>query len=72
VAEGDYNRVPGLIADLVRSKVDIIVVNSTVATEVAMRTTTIAIVMALVLDPVGSGLVKSLAQPGGLVTAPST
>jgi putative tryptophan/tyrosine transport system substrate-binding protein len=72
VAEGDYNRVPGLIADLVRSKVDIIVVNSTVATEVAMRTTTIAIVMALVVDPVGSGLGKSVAQPGGLVTAPST
>jgi len=72
VAEGDYNRVPELIADLVRSKVDIIVVDSTVATEVAMRTTTIPIVMALVVDPVGSGLVKSLAQPGGLVTAPST
>jgi putative ABC transport system substrate-binding protein len=68
VAEGDYNRVPELIADLVRSKVDIIVVDSTVATEVAMRTTTIPIVMALVVDPVGSGLVKSLAQPGGLVT----
>jgi len=33
-----------------------------------MRTTTIPIVMALVVDPVGSGLVKSLAQPGGLVT----
>jgi putative ABC transport system substrate-binding protein len=68
VAEGDYKRVPELIADLVRSKVEIIVVDSTVATEVAMRSTTIPIVMALVVDPVGSGLVKSLAQPGGLVT----
>jgi ABC-type uncharacterized transport system substrate-binding protein len=49
-------------------EVEIIVVDSTVATEVAMRTTTIPIVMALVVDPVASGLVKSLAQPGGLVT----
>jgi len=68
VAEGNHNRVPELIADLVRSTVEIIVVDSTVATEIAMRTTTIPIVMALVVDPVGSGLVKSLAQPGGLVT----
>jgi putative tryptophan/tyrosine transport system substrate-binding protein len=68
VAEGDYNRVPELIADLVRSKVEIVVVDSTVATEVAMRTTTIPIARALVVDPVASGLVKSLTQPGGLVT----
>src|SRR5262245_5130602 len=68
VADGDYNRVPELVADLVRSKVEVIVVDSTVATNIAMRTTTIPIVMALVVDPVGSGLVTSLAQPGGLVT----
>jgi putative tryptophan/tyrosine transport system substrate-binding protein len=69
LANGNYDRVPELAADLVRSKVDVIVQDSTVGTEVTRRaTSTIPIVMALVLDPVGSGLVKSLAQPGGNVT----
>jgi len=68
-ANGDYNRVPELVADLVRSKVDVIVQDSTVGTEVTKRaTSTIPIVMALVLDPVGSGLVRTLASPGGNVT----
>jgi putative tryptophan/tyrosine transport system substrate-binding protein len=68
-ANGDYDRLPALVADLVRSKVDVIVQDSTVGTEVTKRaTSTIPIVMALVLDPVGSGLVKSLAHPGGNVT----
>jgi putative ABC transport system substrate-binding protein len=68
-AKGDYDRVPELVADLVQSKVDVIVMDSTVATQVAKRSTsTIPIVMALVVDPVGSGLVKSLARPGGNVT----
>jgi putative ABC transport system substrate-binding protein len=68
-ARGDYDRVPALVADLVQSKVDVIVQDSTVGTEVTKRaTSTIPIVMALVLDPVGSGLVHSLAHPGGNVT----
>jgi putative tryptophan/tyrosine transport system substrate-binding protein len=68
-AKGEYDRVPGLIEDLIRSKVEVIVMDSTVATQLAMRSTsTIPIVMALVVDPVGSGLVKNLAQPGGNVT----
>jgi ABC-type uncharacterized transport system substrate-binding protein len=68
-ASGDYDRVPALVADLVQSKVDVIVQDSTVGTEMTKRaTSTIPIVMALVLDPVGSGLVKSLAHPGGNVT----
>jgi putative ABC transport system substrate-binding protein len=68
-ANGDYHRVPELVADLVQSKVDVIVQDSTVGTEITKRaTSTIPIVMALVLDPVGSGLVKSLAYPGGNVT----
>jgi putative ABC transport system substrate-binding protein len=68
-AKGDYDRVPELVADLVQSKLDVIVQDSTVGTEVTKRaTSTIPIVMALVLDPVGSGLVKSLAHPGGNVT----
>jgi len=68
-AEGNYDRVPGLIADLIQRKVEVIVVDSTVGTEAAKRfTSTIPIVMALVIDPVGSGLVNSLPYPGGNVT----
>jgi putative tryptophan/tyrosine transport system substrate-binding protein len=68
-AKGDYDRVPELVADLVGAKVDVIVQDSTIGTEVTKRaTSTIPIVMALVHDPVGSGLVESLAHPGGNVT----
>jgi putative ABC transport system substrate-binding protein len=68
-ANGDYKRVPDLIADFVQQRVDVIVLDSTVATQLTMRSTsTIPIIMALVVDPVGSGLVKSLARPGGNVT----
>jgi putative ABC transport system substrate-binding protein len=68
-AEGKYERYPGLAADLVRSKVDVIVAWSGAATKAAQEATrTIPIVMALVNDPVGSGLVASLAHPGGNVT----
>src|SRR4029453_11472774 len=68
-ARGDYDRVRGLVADFVRSKIDVIVVDSTVGAQVAKQATpTIPIVMALVLDPVGTGLVNSLPQPGGNVT----
>jgi ABC-type uncharacterized transport system substrate-binding protein len=69
LANGDYDRVPELVAHLVRSKVDVIVVDSTVTAQAAKRSTsTIPIVMALVVDPIGSGLVTSLAHPGGNVT----
>jgi putative tryptophan/tyrosine transport system substrate-binding protein len=68
-AGGDYSRVPGLIEDLIQKGVEVIVQDSTVGTQVAKQlTSTIPIVMALVLDPVGSGLVNSLANPGGNVT----
>src|SRR5262245_3529414 len=68
-ADGDYSRVPGLTEELIGKGVEAIVQDSTVGTEVAKRlTSTIPIVMALVLDPVGSGLVASLANPGGNVT----
>ena len=68
-ANGDYDRLPNLVADLVQRRVDLIVQDSTVGTEVTKRaTSTIPIVMALVLDPVGSGLVRSLASPGGNIT----
>jgi putative tryptophan/tyrosine transport system substrate-binding protein len=68
-AHGDYDRVPALIEDLIRSNVDVMVHDSTIGTQVAKRTTsTIPIVMALVLDPIGSGLVESLTHPGGNIT----
>ena len=68
-AEGKYDRYPALAADLVRSKVDVIVAWSGQATKAAQEATrTIPIVMSLVNDPVGSGLVASLARPGGNVT----
>jgi putative ABC transport system substrate-binding protein len=68
-ANGAFALVPELVADLVRSKVDVMVVDSTVATRAAKRTTsTIPIVMALVGDPVGSGLVATLAHPGSNIT----
>jgi putative ABC transport system substrate-binding protein len=68
-AEGKDDRLPALAADLVRSKVDVIVATSGAATRAVQQTTrTIPIVMSLVNDPVGSGLVASLARPGGNVT----
>jgi len=68
-ASGDYARLPQLAADLVDRKVDVIVADTTQATQAAQRaTSTIPIVMAIVADPVGSGVVASLSQPGGNVT----
>src|SRR5262245_5995286 len=68
-ANGDYERVPAFVDEFLRSKVDVKVMDSSIGTEAAMRaTSTIPIVMALVLDPVGSGFVKSLARPGGNIT----
>src|SRR5580765_2021571 len=68
-AEGKNDRLPDLAGDLVRLKVDLIVVAGTVAALAAKSaTTTIPIVMANAGDPVGAGLVASLARPGGNVT----
>jgi ABC-type uncharacterized transport system substrate-binding protein len=66
---GRYDRVSEAVADLAQSKPDAIVVESTPAALAAKgATSTIPIVMALVGDPVGSGLVASLAHPGGNIT----
>jgi len=66
---GRYERVSEAVADLAERKPDAIVVESTPAALAAKHaTSTIPIVMALVGDPVGSGLVASLARPGGNVT----
>jgi len=68
-AEGVYERLPGLAADLVRSKVDIIVAGSTLSVQAARQASaTIPIVMAAVPDPVGEGFVARLARPGGNIT----
>jgi ABC-type uncharacterized transport system substrate-binding protein len=68
-AEQKHERLPELAADLVRSKVDLIVVTAGPAVLAAKSaTTTIPIVMTSTTDPVGEGLVASLARPGGNVT----
>ena len=65
-SEGDANRLPELAAELVRLKVDLIATAGTQAAFAAQRATnTIPIVMISIGDPVGSGLVKSMARPGG-------
>jgi putative ABC transport system substrate-binding protein len=67
--DGQVNRLPALADELVRLNVDVIVVGETPAIHAAIQaTTTIPIVMLTVGDPVESGFVKSLAQPGGNVT----
>jgi putative tryptophan/tyrosine transport system substrate-binding protein len=67
--EQNLERAPELAADLVRLKVDLIVVTGTVPASAAKSaTSTIPIVMANVGDPLGAGLVASLARPGGNVT----
>src|SRR5262249_57588669 len=68
-AEQKSERIPDLAADLVRLKVDLIVVTSTpVALATKKATTTIPIVMASGFDPLAAGLVYSLGRPGGNVT----
>jgi putative ABC transport system substrate-binding protein len=64
-AEGKYDRLPALAADLVALKVDVIVVTGTPhALAAKQATSTIPIVVAIAADPVQSGLVTSLARPG--------
>jgi putative ABC transport system substrate-binding protein len=72
-AEGRFERLPDLAAELVRLKVDVIVSLVTQASLAAKHATvTIPIVMVGVGDPLGSGLVASLARPGGNITGPSS
>ena len=70
-AEGKWERLPDLAAELVRLKVDVIVGNTPATLTAKQATRTIPIVMAVAGDPVGSGLVASLARPGGNVTGSS-
>ena len=68
-AGGNLERLPSLAAELVEQKVDIIVTVATLAAVAASKATgTIPIVAISITDPVGRGLVESLARPGGNVT----
>ena len=68
-ADGNYDQLPVLLNDLIRLKVDVIVTHGTPGVLAAKRaTTTIPIVCAVVGDALASGVVSSLARPGGNVT----
>ena len=71
-AEGRYERLPDLAAELVRRPVDVIVAASTLVAHTAKNATqTIPIVFSVGGDPVGAGLAASLAKPGGNLTGVS-
>jgi len=67
--EGKYERFPALIGELIAQKVEVIVAAGTPATlAVKKATTSVPLVMIAVGDPVGTGIVPSLSQPGGNIT----
>jgi putative ABC transport system substrate-binding protein len=68
-AEGKFERLPLLVSELIALRPDVIVAVTTPAVAAAQRaTTTIPIVMGPATDPIGSGFIKSLAEPGGNIT----
>ncbi len=68
-AEGKLERLPALVADLLRLRVDVMVSSATPAIRAAKeQTSAVPIVMAGVTDPVGLGFAASLARPGGNIT----
>jgi putative tryptophan/tyrosine transport system substrate-binding protein len=72
-AEQKNEHLPELVADLVRLKADLVLVSGTISAVAAKSaTTTIPIVITNAADPVGAGLVASLARPGGNITGLST
>jgi putative tryptophan/tyrosine transport system substrate-binding protein len=72
-AEGDYERFPALARELQQAKVRVIIPVTVAAVRVAQQLTPpIPVVMAAVNDPVGTGLIASLARPGGLTTGTAT
>lgn len=72
-SDGNYDRLPALVADLVAQKVDVIVASGLPATLAAKTTTaTIPIVFRLAIDPVAFKLVEGMQRPGGNVTGVTT
>jgi putative ABC transport system substrate-binding protein len=68
-AAGQFEKVPSLAAELIALKPDVLIVEGTPAAQGAKKaSSTIPIVMTIVADPIGAGLVDSLARPGGNVT----
>ncbi|MBI2349429.1 MAG: ABC transporter substrate-binding protein [Deltaproteobacteria bacterium] len=68
-AVGKLDRIPGLVAELVQLKVDVLVAPVLPAIRAAKQATkTIPLVMVLAVDPVATGIVDSLARPGGNIT----
>ena len=67
-ADGHFERLPGLAAELVRLRVDVLIAHGTAARDAKKATATIPIVFIANPDPVGAGVVASLARPGGNVT----
>jgi len=72
-AEGKFDRLPELMAEMVHLKVDVILSHGPTTTRAAKQaTSTIPIVMAQDTDPIGNGFVASLARPGGNITGLSS
>jgi putative ABC transport system substrate-binding protein len=72
-AEGKYDRFPALVDELVADKVDVLVTAGTPATQAVKRATAVVpLVMIAVGDPVGTGIVSSLARPDGNITGLSS
>jgi putative tryptophan/tyrosine transport system substrate-binding protein len=71
-ADGHYERLPELAAEILRANVDLIVTHATPGSLAAKQaTTTIPIVVALIGDPITSGIVANVARPGGNITGQS-
>src|SRR5207344_1228209 len=71
-ADGQHDRLPALARDLLEAKPEVVVSHTTPGTQALMRITrSVPIVFTSATDPVGSGLVPSLARPGGNVTGVS-
>ena len=68
-AHGQYDRLPALVADVLGKNVDVIIASGTPVAQAAKQATSkVPVVMTTVGDPVASGLVASLARPGGNIT----